>query len=76
MLFIVFAIGYLIFSLIDELADRFIYKVKRVSIPIPSEDYKALKKFLKESDSLCKADEWLQLQLTDDVSDFLKEINR
>lgn len=47
LMFLFFALGYLIFSLIDELADRFIYKVKRVSIPISAEDYKALKKVFK-----------------------------
>ena len=36
-------VGYLIFSLIDELADRFIYKVKTVRVRIDAKEYRLLK---------------------------------
>lgn len=68
MLFIVFAIGYLIFSLIDELADRFIYKVKRVSIPIPSEDYKLLKAAFKNNGRKIEKD------LSSEIVDYLQAV--
>lgn len=63
LMFLVFTLGYLIFSLIDELADRFIYKVKRVSIPIAAEDYKALKTVFKEKGR--KIEKELQPEIVD-----------
>lgn len=62
-MFLFFALGYLIFSLVDELADRFIYKVKRVEVPIPAEDYKALKLCFKEKGR--KIEKELPLELVD-----------
>lgn len=73
MLFIVFAIGYLIFSLIDELADRFIYKVKRVSIPISAEDYKALKERMKSHGNAMTVEKYLKFHVKEDIRDLLEE---
>ena len=61
--FLLFALGYLFFSAIDELADRFIYKIKRVSIPISAEDYKLLKSVFKEKGR--KIEKELPLEVVD-----------
>lgn len=73
LLFLFFALGYLIFSLIDELADKFIYKVKRVQIPISVKDYREIKKYLKESGSPRKVDDWLRFHFKEDIRDLLEK---
>lgn len=63
MTFIVFALGYVIFSLIDELADRFIYKVKTVRVRIDAKEYKELKTVFKNKGR--KIEKELQPEIVD-----------
>lgn len=70
--FLLFALGYLVFSAIDELADRFIYKVKRVSIPISAEDYKALKKRMESHGNALTVEKYLKFHVKEDIRDLLE----
>lgn len=63
LMFLFFALGYVIFSLIDELADRFIYKVKTVRVRIDAKEYKELKTVFKNKGR--KIEKELQPEIVD-----------
>lgn len=56
-------VGYLLFTLIDELADRFIYKVKTVRLKIDAKEYKELKTVFKNKGR--KIEKELQPEIVD-----------
>lgn len=61
--FLLFALGYMFFSIVDELIDRFIYKVKTVRIRIDGEEYKELKTVFKNKGR--KIEKELQPEIVD-----------
>lgn len=72
MLFLLFSLGYLVYSLIYELIDRFIYKVKRISISIAADDFKQLKSYVKKHGNGMNVEKYLQFHFKEDIKELLE----